>query len=145
MAKIKAGYRLTVKSWENDDDHKNTIQKDGLSLEDTQFIVKIISLYKGNLGNIYEPSNKELKEEKLALRTIVDKYPNAKEMLGLIDDEDMKNDDAIVDCIHESILHEYMGSGEFYTRKCEGYTVEHVPFEVNIEDVTPQQLFSLKR
>jgi hypothetical protein len=143
MAKIKAGYRLTVKSWENDGDHKQTIQKDGFELEDVKFIVEVLSLYRFNLGNIYEPTDKQLKEEKSVLRKIVDKYPNAQKVLKLIDTKDMKNDDSIIECVHESILSEFMENGEFYTRKCESLTVEYIPVEIDIEDVT-NKLFSLK-
>jgi hypothetical protein len=139
---IKAGYRLTVKSWENDGDHKNTIQQDGLTLEQVKFIVDIIGVYKISLGNMYSPKESELSEEKIALRKVISKYPNAKEMLYIEEEEEFQDDDIIVECVHDQILYDYMGSSEFYTRKYDGHTVEYIPVEITIEDVT-NKLFSL--
>jgi len=122
MTIIKAGYRLNVESSERSGDNKRTIQKDGLDLAYVKFVVEIISHYRFNLGNIYEPTDKQLKEEKIVLRKVVDKYPNAQKILGLLDEEDMKIDDAIVECIHSSVLSTFMGRSDFYSRKCEKYT-----------------------
>lgn len=136
MAIIKAGYRLTVKSWENDWDNHNTVVKEGLALEDVKFIVKILMLYKDKFANIYSPTDKQRKEEIIELRKIVEQYPNAMKIFGLLEEEDLKEDDAITECTHSSILYEYMGGGDFYTRKCESYKVEYIPFDITIEDVT---------
>ena len=42
MVFIKKGYQLVVDSWENDGDHSQQISKDGLSREDTEFLVKLL-------------------------------------------------------------------------------------------------------
>lgn len=133
---IKAGYRLTVSSWENDADHARTLQKDGLNLDETKFIVDIISLYRsGNLGNMYQPQDKEYQKEITALRKVIAKHPNAHKFLSL-EIEQLEDDENIRVCVHENILYDFMGSGDFYSRVYESHQVEYIPVEIQIEDVT---------
>lgn len=61
-------------------------------------IVKILMLYKNKFANIYSPTGQQRKEEVIELRKIVEQYPNAMKVLGLLEEEDLKNDDAITGC-----------------------------------------------
>lgn len=129
---IRAGYRLTVDSWENDLDNPRTIQQDGLGLEEVQFITNILNLYRsGNLGNIYEPSEKDFQREMTALKEVVAKHKIALSLLGLED-----NSEYLRESVHESILYKYLGGGEFYARVCEKQQVEYIPEEIKILNVT---------
>ncbi len=71
FTEIKAGYRLTVTSWENDGDNYNTKSQDGLTKEESVFLVELITLFKSRhnrhglsrtFGNMYDPSDKEIEE-----------------------------------------------------------------------------------
>ena len=48
---IKAGYRITVDSWENDGDHNNTKSREGLTKEETAFDIDLLRAYEKHYGN----------------------------------------------------------------------------------------------
>lgn len=131
---IKAGYKLSVTSWENDGDNYQTHSMDGLSEEMVKNLIKLVSLFKSesrspnNFANMYDPSDKDI--EKLDKKLI-----EFKDVLGY---KHAKNDEEHIDYIKEKWLSElgiYL-SGDFYTRVFEDFTVEYVPTEIVIEDVT---------
>jgi hypothetical protein len=124
MSTIKAGYRVTVKSWENDGDHYNTITKDGLSEEDVKLYVDILKLAREDFGNMYDPSDKELEDFGNAVKKVFDKHGRA------YDESNCEEEGG-------EIIGEFCGYSEHYfTRVVEKITVEYVPQEIVIEDVT---------
>ena len=77
---IPAGYRLTVKSWENDGDNSNTVVLEGLTESKTPYLVDICKLfdhshdYGNRLCNMYEPENHEIKRVKAAIKKVAEKH-----------------------------------------------------------------------
>lgn len=131
---IKAGYRLSVTSWENDADNYQTHSIDGLNEETVKNLIKLVSLFesssnsKDKFGNMYEPSEEEIEK----MDTELNKF---KEVLGYKDtDTDKENADYIKECWLDPLG--LYSSGEFYTRVFDKYTVEYVPTKIVIEDVT---------
>lgn len=118
--KIKAGYRFSVTSWENDGDNYQTHTVDGLSKVKVEVYIRLVNLFKGGkFSNLLDYNKEEIKELDLELSKFVDVCGD-------------------LNTIKESWLSEvglYM-NGEFYTRVCQSYTVEYVPTEIIIEDVT---------
>lgn len=125
MSTIKAGYRMTVTSWENDADHYNTITKDGLTENDVKLYVDVLRLAADGFGNMYEPSDKEMEKFGEAVWLVFDKNGHKYEQPD--------------GCIDEGaeIIGEFCGYSEHYfTRVVEKIIVEYVPQEIVIEDVT---------
>lgn len=151
---IKAGYRLTVTSWENDADNYNTKMIEGLTKEDVEFHVKFISLFKsgsrGGFGNMHEPSSMKRYQLAEAIALLVqanDATNTSFDGLGkLLKDVDVTDEEKFEDDIMAPILdsaHDYLWElgltgGEFYTRVLDKYKVEFVPHDIQIQDVTDQ-------
>lgn len=133
MSIIKAGYRITVTSWENDADNYNTVTIDGLDEQEARYHVDLLKLIKSShcndktvFGNMYEPRDSEIKAFEEAIEGVFYKH-------GKSFPPDMTLDIAM------DILSDYTGYGEGYTtRVAEKITVEYVPEEIFIEDVTKQ-------
>lgn len=131
---IKAGYRFSVTSWENDGDNYQTHSIDGLSDMVVKNLIKLVSLFesssnsKNKFGNLYEPSEEEI--EKMDAELI-----KFKDVLGY---KRAKNDEEHINYIKEKWLSDFgiYISGDFYTRVFEEFTVEYVPTKIVIEDVT---------
>jgi hypothetical protein len=130
--KIKAGYRLTVVSWENDGDNYKTISVDGLTEEFVQFAVDVLGLLKGKFGNMYEPSTNEIEKFRKAVEVVLDNHPKMR------DEEDWNFDNI------QDLICEYTDPSEYYyTRVVEGMSVEYIPEEITLEDVSHK--FGLKK
>lgn len=133
MSTIKAGYRITVTSWENDADNYRTISKDGLTEAETQSYVDMLKLLKGSycnnknvFGNLYEPRDSEIEQFKAAICPIMDKH-------GIEYEQEYPTD---VFC---DIVGDFTGYAEGYlTRVVEKIVVERVPEEIKIEEVSNQ-------
>lgn len=136
MSVIKAGYRITVVSWENDADNYRTITRDGLRKEEVQRDVEFLKLIAGSynrhdddnkvFGNLYEPREGVLEEFEAAVRQLMTNY-------------DIEvNEEWPLDYFLEEVC-EYTGWSEGYTtRVVEKITVEYVPHEIIIDDVTKE-------
>jgi len=143
---IPAGYRLTVKSWENDGDNGKTTVMSGLSREKTQYYVdlcKLLRVYSGgkrDFGNMYDPSESKLTAFSNAVKLIIDNHPDVTQEF----DEYVEASPGInvVDLYPEYVLDDLYDLGlsgsDFYTRVCEEYTVECIPSDIIIENVTEQ-------
>jgi hypothetical protein len=122
---IKAGYRLSVTSWENDGDNYQTHSIDGLNEEKVKNLIELVSLFesrnssKNKFGNIYEANKFERENLDLEL----------KQFLNALGDVDIIKD-------HWLSSLGLFRTGDFYTRVFEEFTVEYVPTEIVIEDVT---------
>lgn len=141
MSIIKAGYRITVDSYENDGDCEITNSVDGLSELEAKFHIELLSLYtsEGGFGNIYDfddrvsPTEDDYNKARLA---IVSKP----EYQQFISDWYVKNPEYFFDAGSEIIGDYTGGDGEWATRQVEGILVEYVPEEITLEDVTSQFL-----
>lgn len=131
MSIIKKGYRIAVVSWENDADNYRTISQDGLGETEVASYVDMLKLLKGSycndrtvFGNLYEPCEHEEEEFYAAIRPIMDKH-------GIQYDPEYPSDTFC------GIVDKFTGYGEGYlTRVVESITVEYVPEDIIIEDVS---------
>lgn len=130
MSVIKAGYRVTVTSWENDADSYSTRTIDGLDENKVRFHVDLLKLIAGSncndstvFGNMYEPSDKETEAFEKAVIEVLEKHDAGYEGCEALD-------------IAHDIIGDYTGYSEFYTRVVDSIVVEYVPQEIIIEDVS---------
>lgn len=140
MTIIKAGYRITVESWENDGDNTKTETQDGFTLEEAKFHIELFKLFysqnqqAGCFGNMYEPSEHEMERMFEAVSNVIAKHPCSSEFFEVFDDETLD------DVLHDqtmNILYEFgLSGGEFFTRVLESFTVEFIPNDIEIKDVT---------
>ena len=135
MNKIKAGYRVTSISWENDGDNYRTIIKEGLKEEEVKLIGaigKLMKSKKSGLENNYEASDKELSKGHKCYLPIFEKY------VSLFSEHDMNlyREDCygIMDYIVENITGP---SSEGYAlRVLESMKIEYFPEDILVQDVT---------
>lgn len=143
---IKKGYRLTVRSWENDADNYKTVSMDGLNEDQVRFYVAICKRMtprcwdKNKFGNLYDPTdekveafNQSLNETVEAHGGILTVFPDT--LQEDIDDCDGDFSDWVYDALGDIGL---TGGGEFFTRVCDKFTVEYVEQDIAIPDVTEQ-------
>lgn len=131
--RIPAGYRVTITSWENDGDNRNTAYIGGLSWDQVRLLVKLAELFHSHnqqgerwYGNLYSPTDAEREVVGCAIQTTFDKY-NTHEPTWSID----RCRDMLADL-------QLMGCSEFYTRVLDNVVVEYYPDAFDIEDVTDQ-------
>ena len=134
-SKIKAGYRITSVSWENDGDHYHTVIKEGLKEEDAKLIGtlgKLMQSRKSGLENNYEASDKDLKKGHAFYLPTFEQY----EHLFSKHDMALYRQDcyAIMEYITENITG--YSSEEYALRVLESMKIEYFPEDVVIEDVT---------
>ncbi len=131
---IKAGYRITVTSWENDADNYNTTCTHGIDEKTAKFHVDLLKLIESShcndktvFGNLYEPRDSEISAFKEALVKVFKKHG-----------EECDDSDDVLD-IAMDILSDYTGYSDGYmTRVAESITVEYIPQDIQIEDVSKQ-------
>lgn len=133
MSIIKAGYRITVTSWENDADNYSTITRDGLTKAEVRFHVDLLKLVSGSncndkmvFGNIWDPSELELYAFDKACKEVFVKHDKELETNGEYEALNYAMD----------IIGEYIGYSDFYTRVAERIVIEYVAQEIVIEDVS---------
>ena len=140
---IKAGYRLTIKSWENDLDSRQIRVKDGLSEDAVKFIIDLCKLhkshngkpYKEGFGNLVEPDENTLELYHAKILTIISNHACAYEVLEILE-EDKTNSEHILYCVADFMYELLDGSEFYYTRVYDSCIVEYVPEEIKILDVT---------
>lgn len=145
---IPAGYRLTVDSWENDADNGKTEILSGLSKEQVQFFTDLCKLHSksswelGYYGNMYEPSEDEVENHVKVMQDVVSKYPSLqKDMEQLFLKEETyegENQDTIREFFFDYLYDLGLTGTDYHTRVCERYTVEYVPMDIIIPDVTEE-------
>lgn len=145
---IKPGYRLSVTSWENDGDHRRTEVRDGLTKEQAMFWVDICKLHysrnnfenKG-FGNLFEPNTGEQSAYAAAVTGVLFKHPAMIDTLGIELNADagetlaMAVYDAPLEFAYEVGL---AGTEGQFTRVLESFTVELVPIQIELLDVTSE-------
>ena len=130
---IASGYRITVGSWENDGDVKQTIIKDGFTEDEAHFIVDTLKVGK-YYGNLYEPSEQELSKLYKDYKKVLEKYP----VRIAYYEADLEDPDSVLD-VFQDIYVDFAGYSEtYYTRVVESIRVEYIPDTIFIEDVGHQ-------
>ena len=133
MSIIKAGYRITVTSLENDGDAYNTISKDGYTLENARFLVDLISILKGECGNLYEPRVREITNFNSEVQKVIGQHPSVAADYDICNDYENYGESAC------EVLEEFTGySDGYFTRQVESIVVEYIPVAIIIQDVTEQ-------
>jgi hypothetical protein len=127
---IKAGYRISVHTWENDWDNHNTEILDGVTKEHVPFIVAICKLFTSwdkGFGNIYDDDDKE-KEMNEALEKVIGNFTERPKYCDTVNN------------LYDSLLY-YLGitrSSDYCTRVVETIKIEFIPQDIYINDVTDQ-------
>lgn len=145
---IKAGYRLTVTTWENDADNYNTEIVEGLSKELCKLYVAICkafehsSDYDNRICNMYEPDEEEIARFNTAMLKIGREFESVIRM-ELFDGEQLPADGSISDedllgVLEEDLSNLGIHGGDFFTRVVSAWSVEHVPADIVLTDVTEE-------
>ena len=144
MTIIKAGYRVSVKTWENDADNYNNGLVEGLTKDEAKFVVDFIKLFSSQndhrnrgIGNMYDPDKDERLSAEEKVKAVVDSHKDmlvASEALAAFIYEGEFNDDGWRDFAYNMTL----AGGEFYTRVMDSYKVEFIPQDVELQDVTEE-------
>lgn len=142
---IPAGYVMKITTWENDADNYRTETLYGLSKTLTAFIVALCKLHKSRhnsggtyFGNMYEPSDSEIETYKVSIYALITEHmPLLTEddkinLFGAGDDGEISQFDYLTEFLYDIGI---CGS-EFYTRVFDRATIEYVPTEIRLEDVT---------
>lgn len=128
---IKAGYRITVGTWENDGDNDRTKVMEGVSKEHIPFIAAVCNLFESGsrnancFGNMYEPSEQEVNALQEALRGVIEQHASRPDHCD--------SPEAVLDTLGWGLG---LTGGEFYTRVFESIKVEYIPQDIMIQDVT---------
>lgn len=161
MSVIKAGYRITVESYENNGDACKTVTVDGLSLDDAKFHARILSLINttSQYGCMLSDDEELVDSFVYECRSIINsgKYVvNGLHTLDTISTSNVAIDDDSIDAISnnvlfdfikDEILSQYVGYPEYdiyATRKVDNITVEFIPTEIDLGDITSQFTTELK-
>lgn len=141
---IKAGYRVTITSWENDADNYNTKIIEGLTLDQAKFYVDFAKLFtksgwEGGIGNLCGTNDQEIAKAYAQIEPLAIKYACAIQSLNIFDqdtfDAAVRIGDA-ADMLMELAYDIGLTCGEYWTRFCEDIKVELVPQEITFQDVT---------
>lgn len=145
---LPAGYRLTVWSWENDADNYQTNTMQGLSKDETKFLIEFCRLFEnaeyedGGFGNITEGSDELYENLARAIMDIVERgdgVPPASMQRALDAAAELDHDEnwyigiaRAAGEIHNSLF----GSTEFEFRMYDKHTVEYLDHDVYMRIVT---------
>lgn len=148
MSDIKAGYQVTVTSWENDGDNYNTKIVQGLTQHEAKFMVRVLGLFghKGEFGNDHS-NYKDLIKAIIPIfsQCVVSNSNLFVSNSNLFDQwrdiltEKIDESDEDYKYLSIELLDDYLGCpGEYYDasfyRYCESIEVHQIP--TIIEDVT---------
>ncbi len=150
IPEIPAGYRITIKSWENDLNCEATTILEGLVKEQIQYVVELCSLFKRRtkFSNLYEPSSTVQRDlAKTVAEIILRHQPHSYDSEGIVESlvkeaVDSDNYDQLIEFCRDDIFPKYMSSGDssypFFTRVCESMKVEYIPETIRILNVTEE-------
>jgi hypothetical protein len=130
---IKAGYRVTFHSTENDGDSPNVITREGVSEREARFLGALAHAVAGSdIANNYEPDEDEQAEAYQEFLPIFERFEDlfsAKEM------EQFRADDwRVFSYISEHISGS--NSEGYVIRSVGPFTIEFIPQDIVIDDVT---------
>lgn len=139
MAIIKRGYRITCDTWENDGDSPNSVTKDGYSEVQCRFLCEVLSLFSADkFGNICDGETDLIEGLSNNLVSICKKYPGIFKTFNHEVYEDDETD--LIEGTMDLVYDFGTARGDYYTRVVEKITVEYLPVDVIIEDVTERFL-----
>lgn len=122
--KIKKGFRIFVRSWENDGDNYRDVTLDGLSEGLVRAFMHVIGLVRVT-DNIPADSYTEISGFNTSFKLFLDNNPSIK-------------DETISENV-EGILYDLgLSSDEFAVRVVEKVIIDYVPEELNFIDVTSE-------
>lgn len=125
---IPKGYKLTVTTWENDGDNYKTEFLYGLSKEEVLFYVELCKTFDRNthyeLSNNYDLDDDQLKQYNQLIANLCEKHAATIEQYDIDVEDDLYNLS--------------ISSGEWMVRVVEEFSVEFIPDDILIEDVTNQ-------
>jgi hypothetical protein len=136
---IPKGYRLTIISWENDGDAPQTKVIEGLSRDEVVFRVALCKLLRSHndsppgYGNLWEPNDEEVDKFRAVLAAVIRQH--IKVYPDLDGDE---SDEMLSDYGTETLFDMGLSHGEWFTRVCESWKVEHVPQDIILKVVTQE-------
>lgn len=120
---IPKGYRVTVVSWENDGDHYNTKIVQVKSKEEVDFIIGYLNIVQKHYANECDYDGQG--------------YENFKELYTQYGKELPEDPDEYWDWF--DLAYDLMGGSEHcVVRVPEKVTVEYIPEDIHIEDVSDQ-------
>ena len=132
MNKIKVinkGYRLEVKSWENDGDNNKTIVNYYQDKDEALRILNLVEL----LGNDRQLANRYYEGDDEAFKDIVG---TIKRKYHHLFDLENKNDEEIFDLIQDDLI-SVLGYTEYYfLRVCESAVLTYSPEDIYLERIT---------
>ena len=132
---IKAGYRLTITTWENDGDNYQTKIQDGiLDINLIKFYCELCQLHNSRdgsgFGNLYDPGPRQIAQYHVAIDALIMKYPDVEIYPG----QTITEADELSDKCSDLGL---MGA-EFFTRVFDSLKVEYSPVDIIVDDITDQ-------
>lgn len=138
---IPAGYRLSITSWENDGDHRQTKVLASLTAARVRFIIELCKLFRSHhqskdcFGNLYDPTTHEIHQAHGAIARVFQKHRSAltDDELELLESQD--GSEGCVDYVSEFIG---QGEGDVTFRVFEKAVVESVPAATVIENVSAE-------
>lgn len=125
---IKAGYQITITSWENDGDNYNNITLSGLTKARVTYIIAMCKLFTSTKhGNLYDSycNSAEVSLAQIDMAALASAYTD------VVDSDEL-------DCLFlepVEYMTQFLGNGEYFTfRVFDSYKVHYIP--VDIADVT---------
>lgn len=140
------GYLIRIISWENDGDNYNTKELLLDTEQEARTVSALCNLLRSrhsvdhpSFGNMYEPSDSDIKEFAVAIAAV----PGIKEFVKSVfpDIEEAQENpecgfgymDSIMDILYDLGL---TGSEHYFTRVCDTVSVYRIPADVVVEELT---------
>jgi hypothetical protein len=117
------GYLIRVTSWENDGDNEQTKEILIVTEQRAKQIVKFCWLFAGDIGNAYDPDEKEIAKINSVLINFYHDNPD-------FFDETPEDTNYISDWMIEFAYDLGLSGGDYYTRACD--TVEVLRFDQDV-------------
>lgn len=127
----KAGWTITVTSWENDGDYGKTESHTVTEKRHAEFFVKLARLLEGDYGNMYEPYEEQKQGLNQAIMELVTSC-GVEDLLPGKESWHDTEDEQAYDFLHCLGLAGY----DFYTRNPEDVSITYSPEDIFAEDVT---------
>lgn len=130
---IKAGYRVTFHSTENDGDNPNVISREGVPEREARLLGALAhGVWDSGIANSFEPDEEECEEAHTHFLTIFERFSDvftAKQMQEFRDEQD-----EVFSYISENITGP--NSEGYVIRSLGEFSIEFIPHDIVIDDVT---------
>jgi hypothetical protein len=136
---IKAGYKLTITSWENDGDHYATESVEGLTREDAAFQLDVVRAYAKVFGNECDRNAADVATATEALKAVFAKHGKTLADVEYAEEDDENEDGSAYTEYASDLCYSFMGASEWYVcRVFESFKMEYFPTTIFIDDVTEE-------